>query len=130
MKRRNFFAGLTALAAVSCTRKDQRQARYDPNQCPFCVPEPGVCSYCRGTAKCTFCDGTGTRKTTTASMPKEKFTTVEYEEKCPYCGGSGVCRYCEGSGKCWVCEGTGHIDHWNFFQRHKHESASDTGATP
>jgi DnaJ-class molecular chaperone len=116
MERRNFLAGLGALILGSCARKEQRRVRYDAHQCPVCSTEPGVCSYCHGDAKCNFCGGTGTRTTTTASMPKESINPVEYDEKCPYCQGSGTCRYCEGSSKCWVCDGSGEIKDWSFLK--------------
>ncbi len=116
MKRRNFVAALSALAATSCARVDERRVRYDPKECPFCSTRTGVCSYCNGEKKCTFCNGTGTRTTSTENMPDPSFNSTTYEEECPYCKGSGACRYCDGVGKCWACKGTGEIESWNFQQ--------------
>jgi RecJ-like exonuclease len=119
MKRRNFVAALSALAAASCARVDNRQARYNPRECPFCSTRSGVCGYCNGKTACTFCSGTGVRKTSTKNVPDPSFKQVEYEEECPYCGGSGACKYCDGVGKCWACHGTGEIEDWNFQQTAK-----------
>ncbi len=114
MKRRNFITLAAAAALGSCARHEQRQARYDPKDCPFCVPQSGVCNYCGGDGSCTYCNGTGTRKTTTSNLPDPTIKSVTYEEKCPYCKGSGKCRYCDGSGVCRTCGGTGEVENWDF----------------
>ena len=117
MKRRKFIAYFPFLAAISCNpRMDKRMARYDEKECPFCTPKPGVCSYCNGSTKCTFCKGTGKRKTSTTNYPKRGIERLEYEEECPYCKGSGKCRYCDGVGKCWACKGTSKIDNWDMLK--------------
>lgn len=122
MKRRNFGAAISALVVGSCARMDQRQARYDPKECPFCTPEPGQCFYCKGSGKCSFCDGTGVRKTVSIAVPERGLERTSYEEECPYCKGSGECRYCDGVGQCWPCKGTGTIEDWSFYDRNKSES--------
>jgi DnaJ-class molecular chaperone len=53
------------------------------------------------------------------NLPQEGVSPAEYEEKCPYCEGTGTCQYCNGEGKCWVCGGSGTIDDWEFFQKYK-----------
>ncbi|MBD3322236.1 MAG: hypothetical protein GF350_14145 [Chitinivibrionales bacterium] len=130
MKRRLFLSGAGALMAASCARMDQRAPRYDENECPFCIPNPGVCFYCKGSTKCHFCEGTGKRTTVTPYIPNEGIEKSSYEEECPYCKGSGVCRYCEGSGKCWACEGTGHVDHWEFYRQYKQQQESKKQSRP
>lgn len=118
MKRRNFLVSLPVSCAVACNpRMEKRAKRYDEKQCPFCIVNPGVCSYCRGSGKCGYCGGTGKRKTSTMNYPDRKIEQVVYEEECPFCKGSGACRYCDGVGKCWACSGTGRIDDWNFYER-------------
>lgn len=107
-----------------CARMEQRGQHYDPQKCPFCIVKPSTCNGCDGTAKCTYCNGTGTRKTTTAGLTREDISTVTIEEKCPYCNATGICRYCEGSGKCWACKGDGHVEDWNFFERYRNEKLS------
>ncbi|MGD9201373.1 MAG: hypothetical protein PVI26_07410 [Chitinispirillia bacterium] len=118
MKRRKFIAYFPFIAAaISCDpRMDKRMARYDEKECPFCTPKPGECSYCDGSTKCTFCNGTGKRKTSTTNYPKRGIERLEYVEECPYCKGSGKCRYCDGAGKCWACKGTSKIDNWDMLK--------------
>ena len=124
MERRKFAASLAALALMSCNpRLDQRKKRYDEKECPFCTPNPGVCGYCGGTAECTFCNGTGTRVTSTKNYPNRGIERLEYEEDCPYCKKTGKCRYCDGVGKCWACKGTGRIESWDFFDQYKEQKA-------
>ncbi len=125
MKRRNFGAALSALVVGSCARMDQRQARYDPKECPFCTPEAGECFYCKGSGKCSFCEGTGTRKTVSIAVPERGLSKAQYEEECPYCKGSGSCRYCDGVGECWPCKGTGTIEDWSFYHRDKQKKADE-----
>jgi hypothetical protein len=122
MNRRKFLAGMTALAAVSCSRMDRRAPRYDEKQCPFCTTSPGTCSYCAGTKKCTFCGGTGKRKTVWTDMPEEKISSGSYPEQCPYCKGTGTCRYCNGGGKCWACKGKATVTGWNFYDESKQQN--------
>ncbi|MBD3422437.1 MAG: hypothetical protein GF398_20170 [Chitinivibrionales bacterium] len=126
MKRRNFVAGATAAMLGSCTRMDQRGARYDEKECPFCIPNPTVCHYCRGDGKCSFCKGTGKRTTVAPDIPADDIRHSSYEEDCPYCKATGKCRYCDGVGKCWACKGTARIESWDFFgQYQQEEKASD-----
>jgi RecJ-like exonuclease len=130
MKRRGFVASLSALAVGSCARMDQRSKRYDPKECPFCSVKPGECSYCKGSTKCVYCDGTGKRKTTTEDYPDPAIKEVTIEEECPYCKGSGSCRYCDGVGKCWACKGTGEIESWDFYSKYKaREEGKDPGSS-
>jgi RecJ-like exonuclease len=123
MKRRAFITGLAvAAAAASCARMDKRDPRYNPSECPFChgfASAPGVCSYCAGSKKCSFCGGTGTRKTGTPPIIEENIPKNSYSEPCPYCKEKpGVCRYCQGTGKCWACDGTGKVTSWDFFDKY------------
>jgi RecJ-like exonuclease len=121
MKRRNFLAGITALFAASCARNEQRQARYDEKECPFCKDKKGTCSYCGGDTKCSFCGGSGKRVTVIPRLSEGNFNRTSYEEECPYCKGSGKCHYCEGTGTCWACDGNGHVESWNFLKEKKPE---------
>ncbi len=124
MQRRNFLTAASAGALASCARMEQRRPRYDTKECPFCVPDPGVCFYCSGSGKCSFCGGSGTRTTTTPPIPDQGISEASYEEECPYCKGSGTCRYCDGVGKCWACKGSGRIEEWNFYEKHKKSAES------
>jgi RecJ-like exonuclease len=117
MDRRNFIAGAAALAAVSCARMEKREACYNEKQCPFCTRRPGVCLYCSGTKKCTFCGGSGKRRTETPDIAEQNVKKASYEEQCPYCKGTGTCRYCNGSGSCRACTGKGTIENWDFYGR-------------
>jgi hypothetical protein len=123
MNRRKFLAAsaaaTAAIAAASCARMDKRSPRYDEKQCPFCTTKPGVCTYCGGTKKCSFCDGTGKRKTVTPELAEENIKAGSYTEECPYCKGTGTCRYCSGNGKCWACKGTAKINNWDFYNQSK-----------
>lgn len=126
MKRRNFIAAVSSLAAASCApRMDKREKRYDEKECPFCSVDPGKCFYCTGhSGKCSFCNGAGTRKTSTKNYPNNGIEQVEYEEKCQYCKGTGTCRYCDGTGKCWACKGTGKIESWEFYEKYHQQKSS------
>ena len=117
MDRRNFIAGLGAILASSCARDNMRPKAYDEKECPFCTTHPGTCSYCKGTTKCPFCNGTGKRKTVWNDVPEENIKHGSYEDECSYCKGSGKCRYCDGSTKCWGCNGTGKINTWDFYDK-------------
>jgi hypothetical protein len=118
MNRRSFIAGTAAAAALSCARMEKREASYNEKQCPFCTERTGVCSYCGGTKKCTFCGGTGKRKTVASeSADGNSKAAGSYEEKCPFCKGSGVCRYCNGTGLCLACKGTGTVENRDFFNK-------------
>lgn len=122
MKRRTFAASIAALAVSACNpRLDERKDRYDEKECPFCIPKSGECHYCSGSTKCSFCNGTGKRKTSTKNYPEPGIERLEYEEDCPYCKATGKCRYCDGVGKCWACKGTGHIESWDFYEQNKKE---------
>jgi RecJ-like exonuclease len=117
MKRRHFLAAAPAVVIASCARDKERGPRYDPKECPFCTTKKGVCSYCRGTKKCTFCGGTGKRKNVVPNLPEENIKASSYEEQCPFCGGKGECRYCKATGVCWACGGSGKIESWDFFSK-------------
>lgn len=120
MKRRTFLSVVpAALAAGSCARMDQRGPRYDESECPFCSTDPGVCSYCHGETKCTFCKGKGTRTTIVPRIEEEGVMGTSYQEPCQYCGETGTCRYCRGSGKCWACGGSGKVESWDFYERYQ-----------
>jgi RecJ-like exonuclease len=117
---------LALVSLSSCARMDQREARYNPKQCPFCTQNPGVCFYCNGSKKCSFCKGTGTRTTVSPPIAESNLSQASYQEKCPYCKASGVCRYCDGVGKCWACKGTARIESWDFYEQYKAEQAAKT----
>lgn len=117
MKRRDFLASISLLAASSCSRKESRHVRYDEHECPFCTGKKGVCTYCKGTRKCAFCKGVGVRKTVADDRGNDKIRKTVYTEGCAYCGGKGTCHYCSGKGTCWACDGTGRIESWNFFSK-------------
>jgi RecJ-like exonuclease len=120
MKRRNFLAASTALVALSCARDEKRAPRYDPKECPFCTIKRGVCSYCKGSKRCPFCNGKGKRKATAPKMPGlAADRNVSYEEECPYCKGGRSCTYCGGSGICWACGGSGRIESWDFQSKYE-----------
>jgi hypothetical protein len=121
---------LSALAVLSCARMEKRGSHYNPAQCPFCVVNPGKCDNCAATGKCSFCNGTGVRKTSTAGITDEKFKTVNYEEKCSFCAGTGVCKYCGGNGKCKFCKGTAHVESWDFFEQHKSGQSGGGNGSP
>jgi len=120
MKRRTFLSVIpAAVAAGSCARMDARGPRYDESECPFCSTKPGVCSYCGGSSKCSFCNGTGTRTTVSPKIEAEGIEGTAYAEKCPYCAGSGSCRYCKGSSTCWACQGSGKVESWDFYEKYQ-----------
>jgi RecJ-like exonuclease len=119
MKRRVFFALAALLAIGSCARMDKREARYDASECPFCSVTPGECSYCHGSKKCAHCNGTGVRKTGSPVIAEENIGATSYEEKCPYCSGTGTCRYCRGKGICWACDGDGKVESWDFYEKYQ-----------
>ena len=117
MNRRELLMFLPAIIIGSCARMEERRPRYDPEQCPFCVSYPGKCFYCDGNGKCLYCKGTEIRKTSTKNYPERGIERLEYEEKCPFCKGSGICRHCEGNGECWACNGKGKVKDWNFYEK-------------
>jgi RecJ-like exonuclease len=119
MKRRNFLAAVSALAIASCAHDEKRAPRYDPHECPFCRMKKGICTYCNGTKKCSFCKGKGKRRIAVADLPEKGITASSYEETCPHCEDKGVCRYCKGKGTCWACDGTGRIESWDFYSKAK-----------
>lgn len=121
MKRRTFLtAGAAAALTVgACERPEKREKRYEETECPFCSTKPGVCPYCGGGKKCTFCNGTGTRTTGSPTLSEEGISKSSYTEPCPYCKTTGVCRYCKGDAKCWACEGSGKINSWDFYEKYQ-----------
>jgi hypothetical protein len=127
MKRRDFLASVSLLAAGSCARDDKRGARYDEHDCPFCTTDTGVCTYCKGIKKCAFCKGSGTRKIVVDNRSNDKIKKTTYEEACPFCDGRGICNYCRGKGTCWVCDGTGRIDSWDFYKKARSSDADTSG---
>lgn len=125
MKRRIVITALASLALLvgSCGRMEERGARYDPQQCPFCSTNPGTCTYCSGSGECTFCEGTGKRVTVAPEIEAEGIDRSSYEEECPYCEGTGKCRYCDGEGDCWACNGKGEVESWDFFEKYQKTEA-------
>jgi RecJ-like exonuclease len=117
MMKTVFAACVVAVMALSCVpRMEERAPRYDQTQCPFCLEKPGTCTYCDGSKLCSFCKGTGERKTIVIDIPDEGIKGgAAYHEQCPYCKGKKTCRYCEGQGKCWACKGDGKIKNWDYF---------------
>ena len=116
MKRRSFLTAVPAFTLLSCAREERRAKRYDEHECPFCSTKKGVCSYCKGTKKCSFCGGKGKRTAVVPDIPDKKINKTSYEEICPYCHGKGVCTYCNGSGICATCKGSGRIESWDFLK--------------
>ena len=96
------------IACVSCERTEKRSARYNPVACPICsnVTEDGICSFCKGTKKCMYCDGLKERTEKSPNYSEDDIKPFSYKVTCTYCKGSGVCTYCNGGGKCWACNGT------------------------
>ena len=107
---------LCALLLFGCDPKvNQREARYDPNDCPTCLN--GTCAMCKGTSKCSYCDGKGKRITSTKNFTGEGVKLVDYEETCSFCKGTGKCHYSEGTGKCGTCEGSGKSSDWEKYAK-------------
>jgi hypothetical protein len=98
---------LLLLVATSCARMDQRSARYDATACPVCSNiTDGTCSFCKGSTKCTYCDGKKERTEVSPNYTEEQMKSFSYKTACEFCKSSGVCTYCKGAGKCWACNGT------------------------
>ena len=98
------------VVCMSCSRPEQRAARYEPTACPICNNiTNGDCSYCQGTKKCMYCKGAGERHVFSPNFSEEDINRFDYEESCPYCNGAGTCTYCNGSTKCWACNGTAKV---------------------
>jgi RecJ-like exonuclease len=101
---------IAMLMCISCTRMEHRGARYNATACPICSNiTDGACSYCKGTKKCMYCNGTGERRVVSPNYSEEEIKPFDYKEPCPYCNGTGVCTYCGGTGKCWACGGTAKV---------------------
>jgi len=118
MKKRVVLLIIPILLFSFCAREAQRADRYNPNDCPFCLPDDGACTYCDNTAKCHFCNGTGTRETVVPNLPEKGIESITYEDTCQYCGGDGVCQYCNGAAQCWACDGKGTVEDWGFYEKH------------
>lgn len=116
MKRRHFLATLPMASLLSCARNEKRAKRYDEHECPFCTAKKGVCMYCKGTKKCSFCGGTGKRTVVVPALPEKGILTTKYSEACPFCQGKQACTYCGGSGVCKTCKGSGRIENWDFLK--------------
>jgi RecJ-like exonuclease len=116
---------LLAMAVVlftACDPKvDQRAPRYTATDCPICTD--GVCHYCGGDAECQYCDGSGTRVSSTKNYTGEKGRTgedvqlVDITEPCPFCKATGKCHHCEGTAKCLSCDGTGKVENWDYLNK-------------
>jgi len=125
MRNLFFCSFVLLLALTSCfPRIDQRQTRYDPQQCPICITEPATCTYCAASGTCIYCNGEGIRTTVTPNLPMEGIKSTGYEEECPFCKSTGICQYCNGSKQCWACEGEGTVSEWNFFEKYQQRVAS------
>ena len=117
MRKIIFAIAVCSLFFIACDPKiDQREARYNPAECPVCPSLKGKCRTCRGTGECSFCDGKGTRTTSTKNYTGEGINLIDYKEDCPFCRKTGVCSHCEGNKLCFACEGTQKVDtNWNFL---------------
>ena len=101
---------IVMLMFISCSRMEQRGARYNAAACPICSHiTDGTCSFCKGTKTCMYCNGTGERRVVSPNYSDEEIKPFDYKEPCPYCNGTGVCTYCSGTGKCWACGGTAKV---------------------
>lgn len=74
----------------------------------------GNCYKCNGSGKCTWCDGSGTKRCMDCKGSGEEGTVKNADGtttvlKCYRCSGRGSydCTYCSTSGKCAMCDGTG-----------------------
>ena len=117
MKKSIILIGLSVMLAISCTRDEQRAARYDQTECPLCKDNKGVCSYCGGEKTCHYCNGSGKRSTVIDRISNQKTTYLKYEETCPYCKGNATCQYCKGDGKCWASGSGGTVENWDFLKK-------------
>ncbi len=121
-------AALALMSALwSCTRYEQRDARYHEHECPVCqAATKGVCTYCNGSKECMFCKGRKVRHTVIPNRTEGGLKPGAYSAPCTYCSETGVCRYCKGSGKCWTCAGTGKVDaKWEFLNSREPDLAKE-----
>lgn len=114
------FVSLSILLFTACDPKsDQRAPRFTETDCPTCVVN-GVCRYCEGSTKCTYCskEESGKRNISTESYAGEGLNIVSISTECAFCKGSGNCHHCNGKGTCLTCSGTGNIDkNWDALKR-------------
>jgi hypothetical protein len=130
MKPLGFLASIALFAVTSYSSDEPRQTRFDEHECPFCTMEKGICTYCKGTKKCSFCKGSGTREVVVDGRSNEKIIKTTYKESCTYCNGTGACRYCGGKGICWACDGTGRIESWDFFSKARKIDSAERHGLP
>lgn len=107
MVRTALILSLLLITAMSCSRFEERGARYDSTACPICKTiTDGSCSYCMGSKICTFCDGTKQHSEVSPNYSDDPIKPFAYKTACIYCKAGGACSYCKGNGKCWACNGT------------------------
>jgi len=117
MKKIIFAIAACSLLFIACDPKIyERAARYNAEECPISGNIHGKCRTCKGTGKCGFCSGSGTRTTSTKNFTGEGINLINYKEDCPFCRKTGVCSHCTGSKVCFACEGTRKVDtNWTFL---------------
>lgn len=133
MKKIVFIAMIFGLFFTACDPKiDERAQRYDPELCPVKCPVKknaqtgetvGKCRTCTGEGACSFCNGTGTRVSSTRNFTGEGINLTDYETACPFCGASGVCSHCRGTKLCNICDGTRRMEPgWSILSGIKKEN--------
>ena len=94
---------------------------------------PKQCLKCKGSGKCSICNGTGKKPEGDSLLqgPSKKVKRLgEGSFPCTFCKGSGKCQECNGTGisqdsdQCYVCNGTGRI------KSHEPEVAKSKQSTP
>ena len=64
---------IVMLMFISCSRMEQRGARYNAAACPICSHiTDGTCSFCKGTKTCMYCNGTGERRVVSPNYSDEE----------------------------------------------------------
>jgi len=119
MKKNVFMIAIFGLLFIACDPKiDERAARFDPESCPVKCPVKksetgeivGVCRTCSGDGKCSFCNGTGTRVSSTKNFTGSGLNLVDYETPCSFCNATGICSHCKGAKLCNICGGTRRVE--------------------
>ena len=102
---------LALIAGFSCSRFEQRSARYDKTACPICTNiSNGKCSFCNGSGVCPFCKGKKERLTVSPNrFDDANIKPFSYKTPCPFCKSTGKCPECNGSGTCWACGGSAKV---------------------
>ena len=119
MKKNVFMIAIFGLLFIACDPKiDERAERFGKELCPVKCPVQksetgeviGACRTCSGEGKCSFCDGTGTRVSSTQNYTGAGINLMDYEVPCPFCDATGVCSHCKGTKLCNICDGTRRVE--------------------